>query len=147
VQNRFVLSLARLKSGDATLDDEIQEISNTIDQLRKTIFDHHDVKTEQIVSGFEQFLNVEISAPTESLSRLQTRVVEEAIANAYRHGKATHVKVLLDEGSTLLIVDDDGFGPKEGPKGLGSFIFDSIGPWSIEALPSGGSRFQLRFDS
>lgn len=147
VQNRFVLSMSRLKNGEATLEDELSEIESTIDQLKKSIFDNRAVKTSEIASSFSQFLTVEISAPKDELTRLQARVVEEAISNAYRHGKASKVKVTLDKSEHLLIVEDDGLGPKEGPKGLGSYIFDSIGPWSITALESGGTRFQLRFGS
>lgn len=147
VQNRFVLSMSRLKNGEATLEDELSEIESTIEQLKKSIFDNRAVKTYEIVASFSQFLEVEISAPKDELTRLQARVVEEAISNAYRHGKATKVKVTLDDSERVLTVNDDGFGPKEGPKGLGSYIFESIGPWSITALESGGTRFQLRFGS
>ena len=147
VQNRFVLSMARIKSGEATLEDELNAIEGTIEQLKKSIFENRSVKTKEIVEAFSQFLEVEISAPKNELTRLQARVVEEAISNSYRHGKASKVIVKLDAAERLLSVDDDGFGPKEGPKGLGSYIFDSIGPWSITALESGGTRFSLRFDS
>ncbi|HEY7854765.1 MAG TPA: hypothetical protein VIB80_06620 [Aquiluna sp.] len=147
VQNRFVLSMARIKNGSATLEDELDEIETTIDQLKKSIFDSRSVSASEIIESFVQFLRVEISAPKDELTRLQARVVEEAISNAYRHGKAATVKVTLSEDEQVLIVDDDGFGPKEGPKGLGSYIFDSIGPWSIKALETGGTRFTLRFDS
>ncbi len=147
VQNRLVLSMSRIKNGAATLEDELDGIETTIQQVKKHIFDNRAVKTSEIIESFSQFLTVEISAPKDELTRLQARVVEEAISNAYRHGKAATVKVTLSEDEQVLIVDDDGFGPKEGPKGLGSYIFDSIGPWSIKALETGGTRFTLRFDS
>lgn len=147
VQNRFVLSMARIKNGEATLEDELDEIEATIEQTKKSIFDTRSVKTSEIVESFAQFLAVEISAPRDELTRLQARVVEEAISNAYRHGKAATVKITLSEDEQTLTVDDDGFGPKEGAKGLGSYIFDSIGPWSIKARETGGTRFTLRFDS
>ena len=50
------------------------------------------------------------------------RVVEEALANAYRHGQATRIEVrIMCEASDIHVtVTDDGVGPGGGPPGLGS---------------------------
>lgn len=50
------------------------------------------------------------------------RVVEEALANAYRHGQATRIDVCItrEAGGVRVTVMDDGVGPGGGPPGLGS---------------------------
>ena len=50
------------------------------------------------------------------------RVVEEALANAYRHGQATRIEVSImrEAGDIQVTVSDDGVGPGGGPPGLGS---------------------------
>ncbi len=49
-------------------------------------------------------------------------VIEEALANAYRHGNATTVTVAVQATSEdmIITVTDDGVGPKGGPPGLGT---------------------------
>lgn len=64
------------------------------------------------------------------------RIVDEACANAFRHGSARSVGVEVARVSTGLrvIVTDDGNGPAEGTRsGLGSALFDSLAPggWSM----------------
>lgn len=50
------------------------------------------------------------------------RVVEEALANAYRHGQATRIdiSIMREAGDIRVTVRDDGVGPGGGPPGLGS---------------------------
>jgi len=64
------------------------------------------------------------------------RVVEEALANAYRHGHAgiVDVSIAMDGNTVMIRVIDDGDGlPTEIRPGLGSAVLESLAPgtWSL----------------
>lgn len=70
------------------------------------------------------------------------RVVEEAIANAIRHGHASRIEVRVtrDGGDRLMVgVTDNGTGPQGGSPGLGSAYLAMVseGTWTIEAVGRG----------
>jgi signal transduction histidine kinase len=69
-------------------------------------------------------------------------VVEEGIANAIQHGAATSISVCIasTSGSVVITIDDDGSGPSQGVRGLGSDLLDRMSTdWSLLARP-GGTR-------
>lgn len=97
---------------------------------------------------------VEVDGPEEALPfapgrfRRVARVVDEAIANAYRHGGATRIEIRarMEPGVVLLTVVDDGRGmAPEGESGLGSRLFDAIAPgaWSLDTDGHGRTRLTL----
>lgn len=66
------------------------------------------------------------------------RIVEEGIANAVRHGRATSVEIDISPGtenSVVIVVVDNGLGPQNGPLGVGSAIVENAtgGLWSLRA--------------
>lgn len=73
------------------------------------------------------------------------RVVEEGLTNAIRHGDATSIDVTLgaDERGILVLVSDDGVGPKNVSAGLGSALLNQVsgGSWSLDRV---GDRTELR---
>lgn len=76
------------------------------------------------------------------------RVVEEAVANACRHGEAMRVLVnaRVSDGPLLcLVVDDDGRGPMGGAPGLGTAMMAAIsgGRVRMEGAPIGGARLTV----
>jgi len=71
------------------------------------------------------------------------RVVQEGLANSYRHGNATSCKVLVSfrDDQVDINVSDNGVGlPTNFTTGLGSVILESIcgENWSLTSSPSGG---------
>lgn len=71
-------------------------------------------------------------------------VVEQAVANAFRHGQATKIVIsihLNNDGWVECNFTDNGNGiaPGDRPPGLGSSIFDSLawGNWSLRPGPGG----------
>lgn len=80
-------------------------------------------------------------------SRMILRIVEEGIANAFRHGGARKATIVLDRVSDgiLVVISDDGSGPQREGSGLGSVLFDSAAPggWTLSAGPESGSVLRL----
>ena len=80
------------------------------------------------------------------------RVVEEAVANACRHGLATDIRigasVTLDDGRSLLrvVVDDDGSGPAGGGPGLGTAMLAGISGGRVRLEPGATSGARLTVD-
>jgi signal transduction histidine kinase len=73
-------------------------------------------------------------------------VINEAVANAVRHGFASRVTIVLNEGP-LLEITDDGTGPRDGKPGLGTTYFESVSTnWELTATES-GARLRLRLAS
>ena len=79
------------------------------------------------------------------------RVVEEALANAYRHGGATAVTVVvaLDGGQVVVTVADDGRGADGSVAGhragMGTALLDALAPgWQRQPGPTGGAALTAR---
>lgn len=76
----------------------------------------------------------EVGAPSEA--QAVTRIVEEALTNAYRHGGASAVEVVITRepsGLRVRVIDDGAGPPKDAQPGLGSAVLDSLAPrdWSL----------------
>ena len=96
-------------------------------------------------------LNIEVA--DSQLSQIQKRAVgtalEEAFANALRHGlaKEVEIKIYQDGLGITVAVLDDGVGPRNTPHGLGSRLYDSVATrgWSLQhRLDDEGSILELR---
>lgn len=81
------------------------------------------------------------------------RIIQQAVANAWRHGSAQRVDVLLDVGpddEAIVVVTDDGIGIEDGaPYGFGmvgmherAVILD--GKLTAHPLEKGGTRVEVR---
>lgn len=78
-----------------------------------------------------------------------TRIVEEGMANAYRHGRASAADVLLSqEADDVVIVVESNGTLREGAEasGMGSALFTALsrGRWSLMALTPVGTRLHVR---
>ena len=76
------------------------------------------------------------------------RIVEEAVANACRHGLAEEVKIrvhLTNEPSLVFEIDDDGAGPQGGVPGLGTAMLTGMsrGQIALANRAQGGSRLTV----
>lgn len=80
-----------------------------------------------------------VSVEDDELAVAAAVVVEEALANAYRHGHASRVNIdvtRVDDG-VLVTVEDDGTGLGANPPGLGVRRMQSVSRFGIEGLPIG----------
>ena len=77
-----------------------------------------------------------------------TKVVEEGLANAFRHGSAREVRcdVQADGAEVLVVIHDDGQGDgRPHAPGIGSAVLNSLSSdWSMQVLPEGGHRLTVR---
>lgn len=99
-------------------------------------------QTVELWQGFAAITVDRSSAlPEPDAERVQDvcRVVEEALANAMRHGNATTIGITVHaaDGALEVAVTDDGSGPGHGRPGLGSTLFDLTGPWTL--VPRAGT--------
>lgn len=77
--------------------------------------------------------------PTGEVLRSLELVLEEGIANAKKHGRSTHIGVVIDrvpEGIRIRI-SDNGAGPSAGVPGYGSSLLDRAAPGAWELRPAG----------
>lgn len=86
---------------------------------------------------------------TAAQSHDAARIIQEALANAYRHGQARTctVNVSTVNGDVEIVVTDDGRGLDPGRQpGLGSSIIDSAtrGRWTLVERAAGGCEFRAR---
>lgn len=129
------------------IDQVIKEALTEFHSRRAKSFEELMLKLEDDWGGLIEihFLTSEIAIPDELLDTL-SHAINEAVANAYRHGKATRVTVNLNEELELTVLDDGhGFGEIE--PGLGSALFDSISTeWELTASEA-GSILTMRLKS
>jgi len=122
-----------------------------LDQHTRTLVEEVDFA----VGKWDGLLNVktDIEDLDEKLSFVQKRaigaVVEEALANALRHGFAKEVNIRIYQGKTGISIDitDDGIGPRMQKPGLGTRLYDlvAINGWSLQYRLDGfGSILELR---
>lgn len=86
---------------------------------------------------------------TETQVRDLARVLDEACANAHRHGGASAcwIAVDRDEDAVVVRVDDDGHGvPGESAPGLGSGLFATVSGarWSLQRSSRGGAALVVQ---
>lgn len=129
------------------IDQVIREALTEFHSRRAKSFEELMLKLEDDWGGLIdlQFLVTEVSLTDQLLDTL-SHAINEAVANAYRHGKATRVTVNLNEELELTVLDDGhGFGEIE--PGLGSALFDSISTeWELTASEA-GSLLRLKLTS
>lgn len=95
--------------------------------------------------SIELTITPELASVSGRLARDVGRVVEEGLSNSIRHGGASAIRVSVEEAEkrTIVVVEDDGFGPMNGSPGLGSALLDSLSQdWELAASET-GSRLRV----
>lgn len=84
---------------------------------------------------------------SEDARRTIDRIIEEAVANAFRHGNANTVDVSVGISAKRVVIDvrDNGDGPAvDIGEGLGTRLLDTAAEsWSLSAGDDGGARLQV----
>lgn len=142
VQSRLLAAAAVPRVGalpDGMLDDLVNALG--AGDVNETL----DLRLARVARPWTALMQVHMSLGAElpdALDDAIVRVVEEGLANAYRHGHASTATVTVnrDGDHCRVVIADDGVGLAEGARpGLGSAVLDSLAPttWSLDALPSG----------
>jgi hypothetical protein len=99
---------------------------------------------------WEPLLDLYVTCPTVTHPQAQSVAVliEEAVANAYRHGRASEVRVTVvsDESQLRVEVVDNGIGvDSDSEPGLGTRLLDhhTAGRWSRQVRPEGGTVLDI----
>jgi hypothetical protein len=137
--------LASLPDPD-TAGDAVRE---TLARLQMPQAPSADATVEEVAQGvldqWRSLIDIRLHASDETLdphvAQAVSDVLEECVANAFRHGRATHVDCDIDVQPTIVrvCVQDNGRGSAAppGPPGLGSRILDSSGTWTRDCADSG----------
>lgn len=144
VQSRLLAAAAAPTSGqfaDGVLDDLVGAMENG--EANETL----DVRLARVARPWAALMQVQIDitgAAPSALDEAIVRVVEEGLANAYRHGRASQASVVIGPTGDRcrVVITDDGSGVAPGARpGLGSAVLDSLAPdsWALDTLPSGAS--------
>jgi signal transduction histidine kinase len=108
---------------------------------------------QSVIEPWASIMEIHVQLPPLPVSiaeaRSVKRVMQEGLANAYRHGRASHCFVDISRKTTYLVVSvtDNGVGITPGScPGLGSAILDSVcpGQWTLHPQPNNGSRLTAR---
>jgi two-component sensor histidine kinase len=150
VQNRLLALALMIERGQrVSISDELQAIDQLLANFRQTGPGSLIQELEELRSRWSGIAEVEFEfdpVPTENYE-VVLKAVSEAINNSIRHGMATKLAVTVAnlEFGYMITVTDDGLGPRNGAKGLGSMYFDSItdGGWALRPLDGGGTQLTL----
>lgn len=161
LQNKLLTSALKLESSPLNP----YEVSQLLDEVEALLSaepgDYFRVSTESLTNQLQEladrwkgFVSVELitdkrkSKIAPEISGPLMLAAEEAVSNAVRHGLASKITVQLiqGEGEILLVVTDDGIGPRSGTPGLGTELFNAISGkhWQLTHIDAGGSRLVLR---
>lgn len=162
VQNKMLSIALRLdsnqESSETPLELQIEELEQMllgVEQPRELAANQ---SLEQVLSMAEKswqgFLDLDIRSPAGLGKKLPQKsieaiaqVLDEAIGNAWRHGNATELKVVLSmSGRNLTFTaKDNGIGPTGGNRGLGSVLFDSVAGsnWRLEKRVGSGTTLTV----
>ena len=158
LQNQLLASAHRFETSD-TADDHRKALQSALDVLdHATALPSADTSLEErlqdLVTRWSGLATLSVHLELESplgpghVADSVIHVVVEAVTNAVRHGMAANVDVTVahDGGAVVVVVTDDGFGPRRGPPSTGSRYFDMVsgGSWTLEGLPRGGSRLRVQ---
>lgn len=116
-------SLSWSESPPVKLAGSIQNITQSWEGLIQ--FD------SQLDIGFE---------PKQDTTQLISMFVNEAISNAFRHGKAGNIELWIKttESEISISIRDDGLGLMDGKPGLGQDLFSLADKYSLLQHPDGG---------
>ncbi|MCG3769239.1 MAG: hypothetical protein JW384_00360 [Nitrosomonadaceae bacterium] len=152
IQSQLLTLSAILNSAQESGDQErvSSAISAALDVLNNPPQETEGFSTslhesvEVVALRWRDFLSIELSLLGDDVVEPKVAViaqaVEEGITNSFRHGKATHITILIERKASSLLISiiDNGVGPSGGIFGIGSQTFDLLtgGNWSLSANAS-----------
>lgn len=112
------LTDAHLSELRSLLSTPMREFSETTESL--------EVRLGELVARWQPVLTIESRLDTlrlRELDRMTFDLIQEAIGNAFYHGKASEIVVEVnDDEDRVITVKDNGLGPQGGREGMGSYL-------------------------
>jgi signal transduction histidine kinase len=168
----LMLEIRELKAGNASLGGELGHLEESarsiLRQAREMMVDLRE--RGELRLNLSQALRKEVPVPPGHYLSLRVtsrwpkhvngwaafnllRIVQQAAANAWRHGLASKVDVILDVGpanNAVVVVVDDGVGIQDAPFGFGMAGMQERatilgGHFSAQPRETGGTRIEVRF--
>ena len=84
----------------------------------------------ELIARWRGFLEVEFVAAPESWSHNHELIIDEALANSFRHGKASEARVAVAADGTIEIRDNGQLTAGRKP-GMGSSLFTDLAEWNL----------------
>lgn len=160
VQNRLLAVALRLESSP----DEQSSVIAELEQVEKVLIDGPsgssssnqvaiNARLAEVASRWAGFVNIKFTVDADERAladwaNILVLIINEAVSNSVRHGLAQNisVKISLEAGVVALEIVDDGIGPRNGAKSLGSQFFDSVsgGVWALNQRAEGGSELRIK---
>lgn len=158
LQNQLLASAHRFETSD-TADDRQRALLSTLDVLDHAMASPSsdtslEERLQDLVTRWSGLATLSVHLDLEpplgpgQLGDHVLHVVVEAVTNAVRHGMAATIDVTVTrhDGVVVVVVTDDGFGPRQGPPSTGSRYFDMVsgGAWMLEGRAHGGCRLSVQ---
>lgn len=157
VQNRLLSSAMRIgKSKHGSAEEieataELESFTASIESAwRESVMKTSSEVIGEIIERWKGFVEISVKggiANSDVSPELMGYLVEEAVSNAVRHGRAKRLTIEISDDQTHSCIKftDDGYGPKAGKSKLGTSLFESAtaGDWSLAPASSGGSVLTL----
>jgi signal transduction histidine kinase len=163
IQSRLMASAIGLESagkrGDVkALQKEAKTAYKNLKLPSEKYFSNPEVdlkaEVEKVVAKWKGLIEVKLSIP-KTMPNLASdlvqdigNVINEGLSNAFRHGIADQVKIAITftKAEMLVVIEDNGMGPANGSKGLGSEWFDAIAgsKWELTKNAKAGATLTLQ---
>ena len=150
VQNRLLALALNIEQGRGiSVYEELEEIDQLLAGSRTTSRTHLTQDLRDLRDRWAGIALVKFDELEQQVANPEVilQAITEAVNNAIRHGLATKILVSFEKTTQAFVVTvrDDGIGPRQGERGLGSLYFDSItgGRWSLTPRESGGAVLVL----
>ena len=158
MQNKLLsTSLALDASKGSNSETAIIQLRAVIDSIDNNLYREDRLTwfslSENVRAQWDGFVDVQFQFETgiedwmEKPNSLIYETVSECVSNSLRHGKANQVLIRFARGKTnpgslQIVVEDNGFGPRNGKPGLGTKLIASAsrGIWKLEPMSGGGSK-------
>ena len=146
VQSRLMSLVIREEAG-AKIDKQLA--INELSQIA-TLLDSAPIKTKSLaesvqdtIAKWKGFAEIEISGIENAPDSLViAEIIDEAVYNAFRHGRANSVKISFEDNQ--LVIADNGIGPTNGSPGIGTQVLNSeTKDWQLVAGQDGGSELKI----
>ncbi len=129
LQNRITLAMSRISEG-AKLETELGEVRDLLLEIGRGNSATEATSPRELIERWRGFLRVEFVSDSHSWTHNHELIVDEALANSFRHGKATQAKVSITPEGSIEIRDNGQLNARRKP-GMGSSLFTDLAEWSL----------------